>query len=284
MATVPSTLLVLGGPDSGKSTYRAQLYQRVEHDEEGELRLVESVGDLSALQGDVERLVQGLQPMHTKLDIYNSTTLVVEDRVKNRLSLEFADYDGEQMRRIGESNVVPAPWVERAQQSSGWLVFVRIDQIRAMKSFMTDPVETESASSAGKESIPSERFAEIDAIEILQRLVFVRGVSLRHPLVSPRLGILLSCWDELPELERQQSPAALLERRAPLFSSFVASNWEPDQYKIWGLSSTGRKLPEDKPDEEFARTGPERAGYITLPEGNTSPDLTIPLHWLMQPD
>lgn len=48
MATVPLTLLVLGGPDSGKSTYRAQLYQRVEHDEEGELRLVESVGDLSA--------------------------------------------------------------------------------------------------------------------------------------------------------------------------------------------------------------------------------------------
>ena len=278
----PSKLLVLGGPDSGKSTYRAQLYQRVEHEEDGELHLVESVGDITSLKGDVDRLVQGLQPMHTHLDIYNSTTLVVEDRAKRRLSLEFADYGGEQMRRIGETNAVPSPWVERAQQSQSWLIFVRIDQIRSMKSFMTDPVETDPPSKAGTEQLQSERFAELDTIEILQRLLFVRGVSLRQPLVSPRLGILLSCWDELPETERNQRPAALFEQRAPLLSRFIASNWYPGHHMSWGLSSTGRKLPEEKPDEEFAKKGPERAGYVMLEEGYTSSDLTIPLHWLMQ--
>jgi hypothetical protein len=281
MSAASPRLLVLGGHDSGKSTYRAQIYQRVEHGD-GELRLVKSVGDMTALQGDVERLVQGLQPMHTHLDIYHSTTLVVEDRGGRQLSIDFADYGGEQMRKIGESNAVPTPWVERAQQSSGWLLFLRIDQIRSTKSFMTSPVQTEPRPEAGDDSLHPERSAEIDAIEILQRLLFVRGTSLRHRLSSPRLGILLSCWDELGQSEKRQSPISVLKQRAALLSTFITSNWQPGQYSFWGLSSTGRRLPEEKPDEEFALKGPEHAGYVVPEQGDTSPDLTMPLNWLMQ--
>jgi hypothetical protein len=282
VSPAPPKLLVLGGPDSGKSTYRAQLYQRIEH-EDGELRLMQSVGDMSALQGDVERLVQGLSPLHTHLDIYHSTTLVVEDRDNRQLSLEFADYGGEQIRRIGESNAVPTPWVERAQQSSSWLLFLRIDQMRSIKSFMTDPVQTEPRPEANGAALHSEQSSELSAIETLQRLLFVRGASLRHRLSSPRLGVFLSCWDELAETERKQSPGTILNQRAPLFSRFIASNWQPGQCKFWGLSSTERRLPEEDPDEEFARKGPEHAGYIVSEEGNTSPDLTVPVSWLMQP-
>jgi hypothetical protein len=281
MSDVLPNLLILGGPDSGKSTYRAQLYQRIEH-EEGELQLVQSVGDMSALQGDVERLLQGLSPLHTNLDIYNSTTLVVKDGAGREVSLEFADYGGEQIRRISELNTVPAPWVERAQQSSAWLFFLRIDRLRSAKSFMTEPVETTPRLSGALEPLSSEQSGELSAIETLQRLLFVRGASLRDQLAAPRLGIFLSCWDELTDGERKQPPNAILEQRGPLFSRFVQANWKSDEYNLWGLSSTERRLPDKDPDEDFARKGPERAGYVVLNTGNTSADLTIPIGWLMQ--
>jgi hypothetical protein len=283
MSTTPPKLLVLGGHSSGKTTYRTQLYQRVEN-QDGELHLVKSVGNMEALQSDLERLVQGLQPLHTHVDTYHTTTMLLEDSTKRQLSLEFADYGGEQVTRISDSNVVSVPWIERAQQSSCWLFFLRIDQIRPTKSFMTNPVQTEPTRKAfGGVPASPERSEEINAIETLQRLLFVRNASLRHQLNTPRLGILLSCWDELAEPERKLSPDSLLAQRAPLFSKFVSSNWKPQQFKVWGLSSVEQKLPEDNPDVEFARKGPENIGYIICSKREKCNDLTIPINWLMQP-
>jgi hypothetical protein len=274
-------LLVLGGPYSGKSTYRAQLYQRVEHTD-GELRLIKSVGDMTALEGDVGRLVQGLQPMHTNLDIYHSSTLLVADRSGRELALEFADYGGEQVQRIGENNSIPEAWIERVREASAWLFFLRIDQVRSTKSFMSHPVEAESKSAEGADLLQMDQSAEANAVETLQRLLFVRGASLRHRLQSPRFGVLLSCWDELPESERNKPIRTILEQRAPLFHQFIINNWEPDQIKLWGLSSTERKLPEIEPDFEFARKGPEHMGYVVSDCGRVSSDLTEPVSWLIQ--
>lgn len=273
-------LLVLGGPDSGKTTYRTQLCQRIEH-QHGEIRLLKSVKDMTALAGDVERIVRGLQPLHTASNTYHSTTFCVEDRAKQPLTLEFADYDGEQIRRVGESNALPAPWLTRAKESRCWLFFLRIDDMRPAKSFMTDPVETGPRPEAKDSGSHSERSAELNAVEILQRLLFVRGASLRHPLSSPRLGVVLSCWDELSPSEIKLAPTAILEKRAPLFSRFIHTNWVASELKVWGLSSTGRKLPENEPDLEFARKGPEKFGYVVLENGKTDTDLTIPIGWLM---
>lgn len=274
-------LLVLGGPSSGKTTYRTQLYQRIEHTH-GELRLHTSVADMSALAGDVERIVNGLQPLHTHPEVYKTTSFSIIDKDDRTLKLEFADYGGEQVRRIGEMNALQNPWVLRAKHSSSWLFLLRIDSIRAAKSFITDPVRTGPHLEAISSSCElHERPAELCAIETLQRLLFVRGTSLRNRLEHPRLAVLLSCWDELTPAERKLRPGDILKTRAPLFSSFIHSNWRQDELKVWGLSSTERKLPEETPDLEFARKGPEHFGYVVLEDGIPSPDLTLPVNWLI---
>jgi len=280
--TTAPRLLVLGGPDSGKTTYRAQLYQRIENSP-GELRLRSSVDDRTAMEKDVERLVQGLQPLHTNRSTYQSTTFAVENRRGEPFVLEFADYDGEQVRKMSESNSMPLPWAERARHAQSWMYFLRIDHVRPHKGFMTDPV----GSAAYDESSPStdvnsEQSAESSAIETLQRLLFARGASLRHPLSSPRLALLLSCWDELTGGEGGLTPVAVLEKRAPLLCRFVSANWLPTELRVWGLSSIGQPLPEKDPDQHFARTGPEHFGFIVQDDGRREPDLTLPVGWLMQ--
>lgn len=278
---IAPNLLVLGGPSSGKSTYRAQVYQRIEN-QPGQLRLLKSVGDRTAIESDVDLLVQGLQPMHTHFDTYNSTTFAVQDSSGRTFSLEFADYGGEQVRRMANSNTVPTAWVERARQADSWLYFLRIDPVRTTKSFMSEPVACGSRPEALAETTLRENPTEIGVIETLQRLLFVRGTSLRHPLSAPRLAVLLSCWDELPDAEKKQIPLTLLQQRAPLLSQFIAANWAPDERRVWGLSSTGKALPEKTPDLEFARKGPDHFGYVVLADGKHDRDLTIPVNWLLQ--
>lgn len=276
-------LLVLGGPDSGKSTYRAQLYQRIEH-RPGDLRLRVSVEDRTAIEKDVKRLVQGLQPLHTSVNTYQNTVFEVQDRSDRPLVIEFADYDGEQVRRMSESNAMPLAWGERARKADSWMYFLRIDPVRPERSFMTDPVGTAGGEKGSNpDGIMSAHSAELNAVETLQRLLFTRGASLRHPLSCPRLVLLLSCWDELTEKEGKLRPAEVLGRRSPLLSRFVTANWLPSELRVWGLSSTGQRLPEDNPNKEFARRGPEHFGFIVQENGMPDPDLTLPVAWLMRP-
>jgi hypothetical protein len=288
MSTVTTTprLLVLGGPDSGKSTYRVQVFQRFEH-KPGDLKLRKSVGDVTAIERDVDRLSQGLQPNHTSSNTFVTTDFALVDSADRQYELKFADYDGEQLRRMSNSNVLPAVWVERAQQADSWLLFLRIDNVRAVKNFMTHPVDSgpraEAKSDVKPGPVPARAVTEINAIEMLQRLLFVRGASLRHRVGAPRLAVLLSCWDELPETERRMAPVELLAIRAPLLSRFVAANWNPESVRVWGLTSTEKPLPADTPDEAFARKGAENVGYIVVGANQQERDLTLPITWLIQP-
>lgn len=282
MRLAKPTLLVIGSQDSGKSTYRAQVYQRAEHCE-GALRLAKSVSNTGHLDADVARLIQGLQPLHTRSDVYQYAALDLKDSEGRIFSLEFADYGGEQVKNIGNSNSISASWFTRAQESNAWLFFLRIDHLRPRKDFMTSPVPTISEA-AGEDVSPFEvgNSLEVGAIETLQRLLFAKGASLRHRLEVPHLGVLLSCWDELSEGERAQSVDQILMQRAPLFYQFVRSNWAADSVNIWALSSTEKKLPEIEPDIDFVIKGAEKIGFVIDEGGQRSSDLTLPIHWLLQ--
>lgn len=282
METISPALLVLGSHDSGKSTYRAQVYQRVEHFE-GELQLTKSVKAIGSLEADVERLNQGLQLLHTNSEVYHSTALALSDRSGREIILEFADYGGEQIKNIGNNNLMPVEWLSRAQNSTSWLYLIRIDQLRPQKDFMTSHVHSRTVGETSEQRVRLEISPQINAIETLQRLLFARGTSIRHPLETPRLGILLSCWDELAEDEQKQTAEEILKRRAPLFFHYLKSNWKAEELKLWALSSTEKSLPPITPDLDFIVNGPQNVGYIIDSNKPKSPDLTIPIVWLLKP-
>ena len=113
-------------------------------------------------------------------------------------------------------------------------------------------------------------------IELLQMLLYLGQFSLDRPLRKPRLTILLSCWDELKTTEL---PPALLATRLPMLWSFIRSNWISPS--ILGLSALEKALSKTEPDVDYATRGPEDFGYVILPNGERSTDITLPIQRLM---
>lgn len=142
--TRPPEVLVIGRFDSGKSTYRAQLTLRLEHNA-GSLSLSESINDTTALRSDMERIAQGRQPEHTQAQTYNTVTLCMADAANRKIRLDFPDYGGEQVSRIADSNVIEARWAQSTSSADGWLYLIRIDSLHPTKSMFTDPLDAKPA-------------------------------------------------------------------------------------------------------------------------------------------
>ncbi len=279
-------LLIIGGPDSGKSTYRAQFVLRLMHNP-GALKLDKSVGDWSAIDADVQRLMSGLQVLHTPADTFHSTSIEIANASGISCVLDFADYGGEQIRKMATSNAIAAHWTDVVRNADSWLIFLRIDRIRATKSFMEEKIEsapttTTPPASKNLTALKHDSSTEIGTIEILQRLLFLKGAPLQYPLHAPRLAVALSCWDEVPTNERKMSPLDLLRMKAPLLASFLRANWESAHLQVYALSSTDGVLSETIPNQAFLDRGPENMGYVRPEDGPQSTDLTLPIAWLMQ--
>lgn len=272
-----SDVLVIGRFDSGKSTFRTQLALRLEH-KPGALALSESIQDTTPLRADMDLISQGRQPEHTQAQTYNTVTLNMVDKSNRRIRLDFPDYGGEQVSKIADSNIVDSRWAGFTSRADAWIYLLRIDAFQPAKSMFTDPVQARPDSHE-KGEISDQLSIELATIETIQRLLFLRRISLRYRTELP-LAVLLSCWDELSAAEQATTPSELLRARAPLLSSFLTTNWAAGRIRVWGLSSTEKALARDK-DLEFARIGAENIGFIIDDTMNRSKDLTTPLSWLL---
>jgi hypothetical protein len=127
-------------------------------------------------------------------------------------------------------------------------------------------------------------------VELLQLLLYSRRQGLRRAVTSPRIVVLLTCWDEMTgvplpddDLDAEGArggtvrPDVVFAERAPLLAKFIAANWGPDAHAVLGLSALSRPLQADRPDEDFAEVGPEAFGYVVCEDGSVTRDLTWPL-------
>jgi len=110
-------------------------------------------------------------------------------------------------------------------------------------------------------------------IELLQTLLYIKGVSLFNKVIKPNLTIVISCWDNL-DLAEGIIPSELLKEKLPLLYYFVENSWDVNSLSILGLSSTEKSLT-DEPDEEYIDRTPIDFGYIIDSKGVKEKDLTL---------
>ena len=280
-------LVLLGGPNSGKTHYAGQLYGRLQHNL-GLLRLRKDKGtpsDLTALQEVLRCLGDGHAAGHTSSGTWAEVQLPIEDRQGNTMDLFWPDYGGEQLNAVFKDRIVSEKWCSRLCKANGWLLLIRLSGETTYDNALEQLVERAGTSNVGSNgSTASARADKWDAnaywVELLQILLYVARLGTVARLRHPRLAVLLSCYDELET--DALLPSQVLAHHLPLLSSFIDSVWLNDAISVWGLSSLGRLLKQDSNDENFIEEGPETQGWVVAPNGGSQDsDLSRPLAWLL---
>ncbi|QDK82634.1 hypothetical protein EXU85_30110 [Spirosoma sp. KCTC 42546] len=267
-------LLIIGGPNAGKTHFVCQLYNRLDA-KRSTYHMVTAPLDLTVIKSVIGRLAQGLSGEHTESGLNEEINFVVANEYKE-IALSFPDYAGEQIRTLVRDRLVSSRWYELITQSDEWLLLIRPDEIPTLEDITTRGL-------ANVEDLKS-RFAIVPKqveltppsfyIELLQMMLYIKGKSVITPVIEPRLTIALSCWDTLNLSSSGITPFGELQKRLPFLSTFLETVWAHDSWRVCGLSSLGRTLDTKVPDDDFVDEGPETAGYLVLPSGEHDPDLT----------
>jgi hypothetical protein len=258
-------LLVIGGPNAGKTHYGGQLLGRL-NQRKGVLRMQGAPVNISPFEEVLKALGQGKTAGHTAMDVYHEVIMPIAKGAGETFELVFPDYNGEQVRGIMEDRHISREWQARLRESNGWLLFIRLELLRAFDDVFTRPVsrveEGNRNSSDGSKWSDQAYF-----VELLQLLLFTKGVGTIDRVNKPVLTVVLSCWDEIKGLQKNVTPLDLLSKRMPLFAEFIQATWQASELYVVGLSALGRALQEKEADEEYKDRGPECFGYVVLPDG-----------------
>jgi hypothetical protein len=277
------SIVMVGGPNTGKSHYTFQLYGRL-RSKKYDLKL-RSMPNEELFREGLDRLNRGLAAEHTSWRKYDSADLLLTDNIGNHFDLLWPDYGGEQISQILATRSVDDAWRSRLSSAEGILLFIRPDAILDFKNIVDQPIELEieERRELGTESTDCRLTlqTQVGLVEMIQLLLWSAGLSRNRRLASPKLMILLTCWDEISE--SNLIPADVLQRRLPLLYQFVKSHWTDESVNVIGLSSLGRPLNRKTPDAEFARLGPSTQGYVVGTDGQQTENLTIVLTEMLKP-
>lgn len=272
MSHASKSILLIGESGVGKTHYGAQLLRRLMR-VPGALSMNGAATNLEAFEAALESLDEGRAAGHTARSVNVDSVWPVVDTDGRRADLVWPEYGGEQIKSVIDNRRLPDTWQKRVDQADAWLLLIRLQQTSVGDDMFSKPlVDLKGGSVENGEVYPSD---QARLVELLQMLIFShRSTSKSHRL--PRLGLLLTCWDEAGIA---QTPSEALEARLPLVSAFVRSNWR--RPLIMGLSALERPLSPTTRDMEYASKGPEHFGYVFDANGTKSGDLTLPIYYLL---
>ncbi|UJB33414.1 hypothetical protein [Chromobacterium sp. Beijing] len=283
-------VVIMGLPESGKTTYLAALWHLL-NDDRDELQLsLASLGtdDRAYLNAIQKRWSQGKVQERTNTYGLKTVSMQLCDGNGNRFSITLPDLPGETYRDIWEQRDCDIETITLLTTPCV-LLFIHSEKInhsetQGRRAEAIGPQPNQLQSSPTNEWRPSNASTQVKIVDLLQLLR-------RAPLdIGPRkLAIIISAWDIVKS--SNITPCKFLHTNLPLLDQYLQSNADQWETKIYGVSAQGGIFSDQ--DEVSNKTPAEvelGTSYIYLSdrieiiggEGSTY-DLTSPIAWLMQP-
>jgi hypothetical protein len=279
-------VLMVGGPDMGKTNYLARFWGAAYKSKTGILCADGLPDELEHLDAILGSLLSGTFAERTKHDEHwhCEIPLKVENNGGFRGKLIVPDSPGEEWRRIYKNNEWSEVWEELIDEVTGCLCFVRpnskelrspLDWMTCWKHFGTGNVGLPLA---------DETPTQVEMVHWIQCLRYAQRAR-KARTGKFRVGVVVSAWDALPRDRRNGTPLKYLESDLPLLHQFITTNTDEYDIAAFGVSIAGGDLEENEDfRKEYQEGDPFVAGYVIHELGGQrkeSPDHTLPVAWAM---
>jgi len=266
--TVNDSILIIGHPASGKTTFIAQFLTRIKK-RKSDVKLTQIPKDISAITDAVKRLSMGEEPLTTSASENVELTLPIEVDGK-RIDLVCPDYGGEQVNDITELMELNKSWMSLLNDSDRWMFFIRPHEIMHEYDLSKNSYE-EMDISQGTDLVNAGLSAQSKFIELLQTLLYAKNKGIKHSIKTPTLLIVQTCWDEM---RTERKPLEVLQNKLPMLLHFVETVWDKDFFDVLGLSAQEFPLDTDEAKTKYQDELPENFGYIVDQDGKRDKDIT----------
>lgn len=195
-----------------------------------------------------------------------------------RFGLVCPDYGGEQIKSLVSTREIKEEWLKMVNQSSEWLLFLKLHDITTMHDITTKPAnegDTQNGdvtNNIDNQQTEYELSEAPELIELLQMLLHFKRIGFQKQISTVKLKVVITRWDEIHISDRE--PSVLLKEKLPLLYEFVNNNWIPQNISIWGLSAQGFDLMNLENKEKYLEEGNEKWAFLIRPDGQRSGDIT----------
>lgn len=268
-------ILVIGGPNAGKTHFGGQLYGRLRSKKFSyKIHPNNIPTDLTIFEDVLNKLYEGKRADHTEHSANKSVELIVDDEQNSNILFSFPDYAGEQVKAIVSSRQINNIWKKYIEESTSWMLFVRLDEIANIDDITNNGLPDSETLTERSKTKPPVKVSDVAFfIELLQILLYLKKTSSFTKINEPKITVVLSCWDLLNQADNTL-PSDVLKDKLPMLYHFIANNWKENRFDILGLSSTQKELT-DEPDEDYIENTPINFGYFVNQKGEKEKDLTL---------
>lgn len=278
-------IMLIGGPDSGKTNYLARLWQKLKAGD-GCLRAPKPPSDITYVEDALAHLLQGEFAPRTQTGTEDTQrtfeVTVAPTRGGKAVELVVPDVSGELWKNAVDTTELPASWMNQLRQASGALLFLRVhsklnieplDWVTSQKLLTHAPVD--------EAELPKGMPTQVALCELLRYLEAELG---NDNEAKPRVAVVITAWDLLDDETAAAGPMSYLRRQFPLFAGRV-SDADLD-VRVFGVSIIGGDLADEDFKRDYLKSDPAAAGFVVF-SGEAeaverSADIALPVDWVVE--
>ena len=312
------SVVVVGVPDSGKSSFIAALSHILEFKEIETVLTLVRLPDEAKYLHEMRSDWEDCQPFErTKAGVHPITFNLV-DKNGSQVDLSFPDIAGEEFDKQWSSRIWNDDFRHAIEHATGVLLFINVktfrkayskadeDKVRrAALAAAGEPDDEESANgeaSATEETIDtgaaiaklvSSQSSESVDVKVIDPTLWrpeeadeqaklvdiLQAIADFAPERRWRLGIVISAWEIIHNVTPNAKPKVWIERNAPLLRQYLQSNASSFNFDAFGVSAQGGDPETEAVKLQNIETPSKRVLVIT--EGYQGHDLTRVVAWVM---
>ncbi len=272
-------IILLGGPDSGKTNYIGTLWQALDTGD-GALHAAEQPEDINFVLEVSEHIFSGdFAPRTEHSDARRDFEVVVAATLGGpKARIVVPDRSGELWRNAVLNSEIDSDWMDELESANGALLFVRVgsDQDVRPLDWVASRTLIERIGGDEEPGLPTQ-------VMLCELIRFLEdSLALREDGRPPRLSVVVTAWDRVDIGTFQAGPMTYLEREYPLVAGKLADLDSLD-VQVFGLSSVGGDLKNDPTYRTaFLEAGARNMGWVAIEDQNKwvkNPDITLPILW-----